>query len=59
MSVNWDEASSTLIAYALPVVRVTRSPEGNVTIIWRQPPTDEEKAKATSLISGVVPAHAW
>ena len=59
MITNWDEGTSTLIAHALPVIRVTKSDEGNVTITWRHTPTDDERAKATSLISGVVPTHAW
>jgi hypothetical protein len=55
---NWDEAYSALIAYALPVVRVTKSsPEGLVNIIWRNPPADADVAKAIELIG---PAqHSW
>jgi len=48
---NWDEAYSALIAYALPVIRVTKSsPEGAVNIVWRNPPSDENKAFAVELI---------
>lgn len=60
VTVNWDEATSTLLAHALPVVRVTEScPGGAVCVIWRNPPTPEQQMKANRLINGVVPTHAW
>lgn len=59
MQKNWDEATSALLAHALPVVRVTENDEGNVTVIWRNPPTPEQQTKANRLIVGVVPTHSW
>lgn len=60
VTINWDEATSTLLAHALPVLRVTESfPGGNVTVIWRNEPTPEQQMKANRLIRGVVPTHAW
>ena len=57
MQKNWDSATSTLIGNGLSIVRVTQNDQGAVTIIWRQPPTDEEKEKANALIGAA--AHAW
>ena len=55
---NWDEAYTALIAYALPVIRVTKSsPEGAVNIVWRNPPSDEDAAKAVELIGPAT--HSW
>lgn len=60
VTTNWDEATSTLLGHALPVLRVTESfPGGNVTVIWRNEPTPEQQMKANRLIQGVVPTHAW
>jgi hypothetical protein len=57
---NWDEAYSCLVGHGLAVLRVTKSsPEGQVTVIWRQEPTPDEQMKANRLISGVVPTHSW
>jgi len=53
----WFEALTTLIGHNLPAVRVTKDCHDLVTIIWRSPPTDEQKAKATELIGGAV--HTW
>lgn len=55
---NWDEAYTCLLAYALPVVRVTKSsPEGAVCIIWRNPPSEDQQAKAIELIGPA--SHSW
>jgi hypothetical protein len=60
VTTNWDEATSTLLAHALPILRVTESfPGGNVTVIWRNEPTPEQQMQANRLIRGVVPIHAW
>lgn len=60
VTVNWDEATSTLLAHALPVVRVEESfPTGAVRIIWRNEPTPEQQMQANRLIRGAVPTHSW
>ena len=59
MTTNWDEATTTLIGHCLPVVRVERRSEDDVTVIWRNPPTSEQEAKANSLIGATVPSHAF
>jgi hypothetical protein len=60
VTTNWDTATSTLLAHALPVLRVTETfPSGNVTVIWRNEPTPEQQMKANRLIKGVVPTHSW
>ena len=59
VTTNWDEATSTLIGHCLPIVRVERRSEDDVTVIWRNEPTPEQQAKANSLIRGTVPSHAY
>lgn len=60
VTINWDEATSTLIGNGLSVVRVTRSkPEDQVTVIWRREPSPEDQQKANRLIRGAVPIHSW
>jgi len=59
MAQDWNEATSTLLAHALPVSRVKSSPEGRVTVIWRTQPTPEQQMQANRLIRGAVPTHAW
>jgi hypothetical protein len=55
---NWDEAYTSLVAHALPVLRVTKSsPEGVVNIVWRNPPTENQQAKALELIGPA--SHSW
>ena len=57
---NWDAATSTLLAHALPILRVTESfPSGAVCVIWRNEPTPEQQMQANRLIRGVVPTHSW
>lgn len=60
VTTNWNEATSTLLAHALPVLRVTETfPGGQVTVIWRSEPTPEQQMKANRLIRNVVPTHSW
>jgi hypothetical protein len=56
-SPTWFEALTTSLAWTLPVIRVTKDCHDLVTIIWRNPPSDTDKAKATELIGAAV--HAW
>lgn len=55
---NWDEAYSCLIGNGLAVLRVTKSsPAGQVTVIWRSPPSPADQMKANRLIGAA--AHSW
>lgn len=56
-SADWFDALTTLIGNGLSAVRVTKNSSGLVTIIWRNPPIDADKAKATQLIGAAV--HSW
>jgi hypothetical protein len=51
------DALTTLLAWNLPAVSVTKDCSDLVTIVWRNPPTDDQKAKATELVGAAV--HAW
>jgi len=60
VTTNRDAATSTLLAHALPVLRVEESfPSGSVCVIWRNEPTPAQQMQANRLIRGVVPTHAW
>lgn len=60
VTTNWDAATTTLLAHALPVLRVEESfPSGAVRVIWRNEPTPEQQMQANRLIRGAVPTHAW
>lgn len=60
VTTNWDSALTTLLAHALPVLRVTESfPSGAVCVIWRNCPTPEQQMLANRLIRNVVPTHSW
>lgn len=56
-SPDWFEAMTTLIGHNLAVVRVTKTNIGQVTVIWRNPPSDAEKAAADGLIGAA--QHSW
>ena len=56
-SPTWFEAMTTLIGHGLPVCRVTTNCHNQVTVIWRNPPTDDQKAAADALIGSA--QHSW
>ena len=56
-SPTWFEAETTLMGNGLAICRVTTTNAGQVTVIWRNPPSDAEKAKADGLIGSA--AHSW
>lgn len=51
-----DAALSLLQGRGLAVKRVMRSPGGSLTVEWRKPPTEAERAFADELLPGA--AHA-
>jgi len=58
VTVSDDEAYTCLIAHALPVLRVEQQrPDGPRCIIWRNPPSDADQAKALELVGQA--SHAW
>jgi hypothetical protein len=58
VTVSDDEAYTCLVAYNLPVLRVEQQePNGPRCIIWRNPPTEEQQAKAIELVGTA--SHAW
>ena len=56
-SPEWYEALTTLIGHNLPVCRVTANGRSQVSVIWRNPPTDAQKAAAEGLIGTA--QHSW
>jgi hypothetical protein len=56
-SADWFEAMTTVLGNGLAICRVTRTSVGQLTVIWRNPPSDADKAKADALIGSA--AHAW
>ena len=55
-----EEAYSCLIGHCLPVLRVEiQRPSGQVSVIWRNPPTPDQQERADSLLRGIVPSHAF
>jgi hypothetical protein len=56
-SPDWFEAMTTLMGNGLAICRVTKTNAGQITVIWRNPPSDAEKAKADGLIGSA--SHAW
>lgn len=56
-SADWFDAMTTLIGHGLAICRVTKDSVGRVTIVWRNPPSDADKATATGLIGSAL--HAW
>lgn len=57
-SPDWWSAMDTLNGNGLAICRVTKTASGFVTIVWRNPPSSADQAKATNLI-GPVNAHSW
>ena len=58
VTVSDDEAYTCLVAYALPVLRVEQQqPNGPRCIIWRNPPSDADQAKALELVGTA--SHSW
>lgn len=51
-----DEATARLQSHGLPVRHVTRTPSGNLTIIWKPIATEADRAFASELLPGA--AHA-
>jgi hypothetical protein len=58
VTVSDDEAYTCLVAYNLPVLRVEQQePNGPRCIIWCNPPTDDQQAKAMELVGTA--SHSW
>lgn len=56
-SADWLEAVTTVIGHGLAISRVTKNSSHQVTAIWRNPPSDAQKASADALIGTA--QHAW
>jgi hypothetical protein len=56
-SADWFEAMTTLLGNGLAICRVTRTSVGQLTVIWRNPPTDDQIAKAIELVGTA--SHSW
>lgn len=58
VTVSDDSAYAVLVAYSLPVLRVEEQlPNGPRCIIWRNPPSEAQQARAIELIGAA--NHSW